>query len=160
MKINFTNQSPCRRVFLITAGAVVGTGLLPFAWSGTPANAHVIEVVKSPFCGCCAEWVAYLENAGWRVDVKNREDLMPTKGQAGVPTALESCHTAFVDGYVIEGHVPLLAIEKLLVERPDLTGIAVPGMPLDAPGMSGGGMMEVIGFKDGTPTGFYTRVRG
>jgi hypothetical protein len=159
MKTSVTNRWPSRRALLITASAAVGVGLLPVGWSGASANAQVIEVIKSPFCGCCSAWVSYLEQAGWRNDVKNLEDLTAIKLQAGVPTKLESCHTAFVDGYVIEGHVPLLAIEKLLVERPDLTGIAVPGMPPDAPGMSGGGMMEVIGFRDGAPTGVYTRVR-
>lgn len=162
MKNNLTKPFPSRRVFLMTAGAVVavGSGVLAFKGGGSLANARVIRVVKSPDCSCCGEWVTYLERAGWRVDVENRENVEPTKREAGVPVDLESCHTAFVDGYVIEGHVPLPAIEKLLAERPDLTGIAVPGMPADAPGMSGGGMLEVIGFRDGTPTGLYTRARG
>ena len=161
MKNNLIKPFSSRRVFLMTAGAIaaVGAGLLAFGWGGSLANARVIKVVKSPDCSCCGEWVAYLEHAGWRVDVENREDVTPTKREAGVPIDLESCHTAFVDGYVIEGHVPLPAIEKLLAKRPDLTGISVPGMPTDAPGMGGGGELEVFGFKDGTPTGFYTRTR-
>lgn len=154
------NQFFSRRAFLMTAGAAIGVGFLAFEWSGAPAQAHVINVIKSPSCGCCSAWVTYLEHSGWRVEVKNLEDLSTTKRQAGVPMELESCHTAFVDGYVLEGHVPLPAIEKLMAERPDLTGIAVAGMPEDAPGMSGGGVMEVIGFKDGTPAGLFTRARG
>lgn len=159
MKTSVANRWPSRRALLITASAAVGVGLLPFGWSGASANARVIEVIKSPFCGCCGAWVSYLEQAGWRIDVKNLEDLTPIKLQAGVPRDLESCHTAFIDGYVIEGHVPLLAIEKLLAERSNLSGIAVAGMPPDAPGMNGGGIMDVVGFKDGAPTGIYMRVR-
>jgi hypothetical protein len=162
MQNNLTKSVSGRRAFLMWAGSVVafGSGMMAFGWSGTSADAGFIRVVKNPYCGCCDNWVKYLEHAGWSADVVIREDLGPTKRDAGVPEQLESCHTAFVDGYVIEGHVPLPAIEKLLEERPDLAGIAVPGMPDDAPGMSGGGVMEVIGFKNGTPTGLYTSARG
>jgi hypothetical protein len=162
MNNNLVKSVSSRRVFLMWAGSVVAvaSGIYAFGWGGISVKAGFIRVVKNPYCGCCDDWVKYLERAGWTADVVVSEDLEPTKRDAGVPEELESCHTAFADGYVIEGHVPLPAIEKLLTERPDLTGIAVAGMPDDAPGMNGGGMMEVIGFKDGTPTGLYTRARG
>lgn len=150
-----------RRTLLIGGSAIVAGGAAAFILgSGAPADATEMTVVKSPSCGCCSAWVTYLERAGWTITVENRADVTPAKRQAGVPMELAGCHTAFVGGYVVEGHVPLPAIEKLLAERPDLSGIAVPGMPSDAPGMGGGGVQDVLGFKEGAATGLYTRSRG
>jgi hypothetical protein len=95
----------------------------------------LITVYKTPDCGCCVKWVEYLKNEGFEVKAVNRDDLEPIKQRAGVPPAMSSCHTALVDGYVIEGHVPARAIRKLLKERPDTLGLAVPGMPANSPGM-------------------------
>ena len=95
----------------------------------------LITVYKSPNCGCCVKWVEYLQNEGFEVKAVNRDDLSSTKQRAGVPPEMSSCHTALVDGYVIEGHVPAQAIRKLLKERPDTRGLAVPGMPANSPGM-------------------------
>ncbi|MEK6211032.1 MAG: DUF411 domain-containing protein [Pseudomonadota bacterium] len=95
----------------------------------------LITVYKTPSCGCCVKWVEYLRNEGFEVKAVNRDDLEPIKQRAGVPPAMSSCHTALVDGYVIEGHVPAQAIRKLLQERPDTLGLAVPGMPANSPGM-------------------------
>jgi hypothetical protein len=108
--------------------------LLAFA---TPAAAAVIHVVKSPSCGCCAKWVEYLRKAGHRVMVTNA-DPSGAAERLGVPDDLRSCHTASVGKYALEGHVPAADIARLLREKPNAAGIAVPGMPAGSPGMEMG----------------------
>jgi hypothetical protein len=98
-----------------------------------------IVVYKTEGCGCCNGWVEHLQAAGFEVDARNVTDLMSVKRDAGVPAANSSCHTALVDGYVVEGHVPADVIKRLLAERPDIAGVAVPGMPTGSPGMEGSG---------------------
>ncbi len=95
-------------------------------------------VWKSPWCGCCGNWVKHMEHSGYTVEVKEVEDLDAVKKTAGVPESLQSCHTARIDGYTIEGHVPAADIERLLRERPKVDGLAVPGMPSGSPGMENG----------------------
>ena len=102
------------------------------------AAATTIEVVKSPYCGCCTHWVEYLRAEGFEVRVVETEDVTPTARRLGVPDNVRSCHTASVEGYAIEGHVPAADIRRLLSERPDAAGIAVPGMPVGSPGMEQG----------------------
>lgn len=104
------------------------------AFAQTPA----ILVHKDPDCGCCTGWVQHLKNAGFTVTVEETAELQVVRKRLGVPADLASCHTAEVAGYVIEGHVPALAVQKLLKERPDAVGLAVPGMPVGSPGMEGG----------------------
>ncbi|MEN8175496.1 MAG: DUF411 domain-containing protein [Pseudomonadota bacterium] len=94
-------------------------------------------VYKSPSCGCCGKWVDHLKAAGFKVDVENRRDLKPIKTEYGVPRHLQSCHTAKVGDYVVEGHVPADLITRMLEEQPDIKGLAVPGMPMGSPGMEG-----------------------
>jgi hypothetical protein len=94
-------------------------------------------VYKSPTCGCCDGWIEYLQGAGFRVIARDTTDVGAVKRRLGVLPSLESCHTATVAGYVVEGHVPSDAIERLLEERPAIVGIAVPGMPAGSPGMEG-----------------------
>lgn len=103
-----------------------------------PAHAQEITVYKTPSCGYCTKWVDHLAENGFEVTVQSLDDLSPVKTRLGVPQELQSCHTAEIDGYVIEGHVPAADIERLLEERPDATGIAVPGMPVGSPGMEYG----------------------
>lgn len=95
----------------------------------------VMHVTKSPTCGCCEAWVDLARTAGFAVETVDVMDMDSVKNDAGVPRHLQSCHTAMIDGYVIEGHVPFSAIEKLLAERPEVTGISVPGMLAGTPGM-------------------------
>ncbi len=95
----------------------------------------VITVYKSATCGCCANWVEHVRAAGFQVVVHDTTNLAVIKQRSGVPKHLTSCHTALVDGYVIEGHVPADVILRLLRERPELAGVAVPGMPAGSPGM-------------------------
>lgn len=96
-----------------------------------------ILVYKTDGCGCCNGWVEHLQAAGFEVDARNVTDLMSVKLDAGVPTDLSSCHTALVGGYVVEGHVPADVVKRMLAERPEAAGIAVPGMPIGSPGMEG-----------------------
>ncbi|CAN0098027.1 unnamed protein product [Chrysoparadoxa australica] len=92
-------------------------------------------VYKSPTCGCCTEWVEHLRANGFPVQVREPDDLNAVKDRLGVPNDMRSCHTAEIDGYVIEGHVPAADIQRLLRRRPRAKGLAVPGMPLGSPGM-------------------------
>ncbi len=114
--------------------------LLTYLAISIGVNAAEFEVFKSPVCGCCQKWVDALEEAGHTVTVHNQdpEQLNMTKLNFGLPAHLGACHTAIVDGYVVEGHVPLEAIDELLQTKPDLKGIAVPGMPGESLGMEQG----------------------
>jgi hypothetical protein len=108
------------------ASAATGTALPP------------MTVYKDPNCGCCAEWVTHVRKAGFVVTVRDTADMSSVKASFGVPSALESCHTARVGAYAIEGHVPADLIQKLLREQPVARGLAVPGMPQGSPGMEQG----------------------
>jgi hypothetical protein len=105
----------------------------------------------SPTCGCCQNYAPYLQDNGYDVDVNLDEDLATVKSRLGVPAEAEGCHTTTLDGYVIEGHVPVEAIDKLLRERPAVDAIALPGMPTGSPGMSGTkeGPFEILSITDG-----------
>jgi hypothetical protein len=103
--------------------------------SNAAADEPTIQVFKTATCGCCAKWIDHLEGAGFEVEAKDLPDLESLKRENGVPVELTSCHTALVAGYVIEGHVPAADIERLLAERPAISGLAVPEMPLGSPGM-------------------------
>lgn len=96
-----------------------------------------ITVYKTPTCGCCKGWVKAMETAGFKVEVHDLDDLASIKHAAGVPDELQACHTARIGGYVVEGHVPAADIRRLLAERPNVAGIATPGMPMGSPGMEG-----------------------
>ena len=96
-----------------------------------------ITVYKSPTCGCCTKWVSHLEDNGFKVEARNTNNMNKYKQEGGLKPGLGSCHTAFIDGYTIEGHVPASDIKRLLVERPAVKGLTVPGMPMGSPGMEG-----------------------
>ncbi len=97
----------------------------------------VVTVYKSPTCGCCGQWVQHMQANGFRVEVHGVDDVTSIKSRFGVPDMLWSCHTAVVDGYAIEGHVPAEDVKRLLRERPKVRGLAVPGMVPGSPGMAG-----------------------
>jgi hypothetical protein len=127
-----------RREFVrvtVGAGAVVVGGPSLLCALDAPAK---MTVYKSASCGCCKEWVKYMERAGFAVTVVDMNDLSDVKRSSGVPVKLESCHTALVGAYVIEGHVPADLVKKILAEKPAISGLAAPGMPADAPGMGTG----------------------
>ncbi len=94
-----------------------------------------IQVYKNPSCGCCINWVKHLTRNGFSADVTAADNRQPLQSYMGVPADKGACHTAIVEGYFIEGHVPAEDIKRLLKERPDITGLAVPGMPVGSPGM-------------------------
>jgi hypothetical protein len=106
--------------------------------SPAEAESQAILVHKDPNCSCCSGWVRHLRDAGFAVTVEETTDLQPVRRRLGVPADLAACHTAEVDGYVLEGHVPAVAVRRLLEKRPTAIGLAVPGMPAGSPGMEGG----------------------
>jgi hypothetical protein len=111
---------------------------LPALFCGAAARADAlpkIVVTKDPNCGCCAGWVEHLRAAGFTAEVVDSARVNALKARLGIPAALASCHTAEIGRYAIEGHVPAGAIKRLLAERPDAKGLAVPGMPIGSPGM-------------------------
>jgi hypothetical protein len=119
-----------RRQLLGALTMFAAMGVRPRAQKGS-----ALQVYKDPTCGCCSLWVEHLRKAGFSATVTDAEDMSAIKAKHGVPTQARSCHTAIVDGYVIEGHVPAADIQRLLKERPKIVGIAVPGMPIGSPGM-------------------------
>jgi hypothetical protein len=101
-----------------------------------------VTVYKSPTCGCCKEWVDHLKQNGFPVKTTDMQDVQPMKNRLGVPGMLSSCHTAVVDGYVVEGHVPASDVKRLLQNQPNVAGLAVPGMPIGSPGMERGDRVD------------------
>lgn len=123
-----------RRSFVHNILALTGAATLT---SGLQAQTRPqVEVWKDPNCGCCEDWVSHLRANGFTVQVHNSGNTA-ARARLGVPNALGSCHTAQVDGYALEGHVPGRDIQRLLKERPNAIGLAVPGMPIGSPGMDG-----------------------
>ena len=120
-----------RGVLLGSAACTLPSGLL-FA-----ATEPLVTVHRDPSCGCCSGWVQRLQKAGFPTKVLDSTDLDAVKTRLGVPDDLAACHTAEVSGYVIEGHVPALALHRFLADKPYATGLAVPGMPIGSPGMEG-----------------------
>lgn len=114
-------------------GLFLGIALL--STSALAKDDPKIMVYKSPTCGCCTKWVSHLQENGFEVETTDLNDLRMIKSMSGIKPEQASCHTAKVDGYVIEGHVPADDIKRLLAERPDARGLTVPGMPLGSPGM-------------------------
>ncbi len=130
------HTNPTRRALFASASAAILLTALPGAGLGAEDLA-VMEVVKTPTCGCCTVWIDMARASGFEVNVTENADYAGTKKAAGVPRRLVSCHTARIGGYVVEGHVPFDAIRALLRDKPDIVGISVPGMPAASPGMGG-----------------------
>ena len=162
---------------LVTSAALVYAGSSDVERSVTPpgqpavvpalvpaevaAAKPTVHVWKDPTCGCCAGWVEHLRAAGYPVEVEDTPDLGAVKRAKGIPRPLTSCHTATVDGYVIEGHVPADVIDRVLAERPDVAGLAVPGMPIGSPGMEVPGQApvhyEIVAFTSAGENNVYDR---
>ncbi len=115
----------------------VALALVAFACSESENTADEVVVYKSPTCGCCTKWENHLAENGFRVRSEKRADMAAVKDANQVPTEARACHTALVGGYIIEGHVPAADIERLLREKPNIRGLAVPNMPMGSPGMEG-----------------------
>lgn len=111
---------------------------------------NAITIYRSPTCGCCKEYEAYLEAAGWRVEVFELADMSAKKVALGVPEAAWSCHTSVLGDYIVEGHVPIEIMERLMREKPAIKGLALPDMPPGAPGMGTAkeGPLHVVSFDD------------
>ena len=106
--------------------------------AGAPAadpSLPLVTVHKHPSCGCCVLWVEHMQAAGFRVEVRNIDNMEPVKSRLGVPVGKGSCHTAEVGGYFVEGHVPAEDIKRLLAQKPSAKGLVLPGMPMGSPGM-------------------------
>lgn len=136
------------RSYAITRRATLALLLATVALPARAAALPQVVVHKDPNCGCCQQWAEHLTAAGFPVEVKARNDMVALKASLGVPGDLESCHTAVVAGYVIEGHVPSAAILRLLEQKPAAIGLSAPGMPAGSPGMEGGApeIFEVVLF--------------
>lgn len=132
--------NPLKRALSWFATILILGGLL-VACNRTHADSETtlpeVVVFKSPTCGCCSDWVAHLEQNGFSVRTTELADVTPIKDRFGVPVGMRSCHTAVVDEYAVEGHVPADDIKRLLRERPSVAGLAVAGMPQGSPGMDG-----------------------
>jgi hypothetical protein len=139
------------RLLMLTAGLLIGV---------TAAGAEPVDVkmYKNPQCGCCEEYAKYLRQHGFNVTVTPTHNMSMISRQRGVPEELAGCHTMLIGGYVVEGHVPVGALNKLLAERPKIRGISLPGMPEGSPGMSGvkTAPLEIMEISDGPPK-IYTR---
>ena len=118
-------------IIIFSAAALTSMG----AGAAQRSQQPVIEVFKSPTCGCCSQWIDHMRANGFTVRATNRDDMTAVKASHRVPDQVQSCHTGVVDGYVIEGHVPAADVHRLLKERPAVAGVAVPGMPIGSPGM-------------------------
>lgn len=138
-----------RTLYILPIGAVVAAlAVLLITWSGRRATPGIAEVVgmpgtrivvfTDPGCQCCNRWETHLRTAGFTVESRTADDLRAKRRELGVPPSVRSCHTAVVDGYVIEGHVPADVIIRLLKTRPAVAGLVVPGMPVGSPGMTDG----------------------
>jgi hypothetical protein len=149
-----------RRTWIRTAaagGAVLLVGTPSFALGARPIR---MVIYKSPTCGCCKKWVDHVKAAGFTTEVHDVDDVTPIKKKHGLPDELASCHTALVEGYVIEGHVPADLVQKLLKQKPALAGLAAPGMPMGSPGMEVGGQKDpydIIAFDRKGKTSVYAR---
>lgn len=126
-----------RILIAAVAGIAATAGYFTLGSISTEAEPIAITVYKTPTCGCCTNWIKHLEANGFEAEVHDLQDLTPIKQQAGLQPELASCHTATVGDYAIEGHVPAADIKRLLEERPQARGLAVPGMPMGSPGMEG-----------------------
>jgi hypothetical protein len=136
----------------------VASGSAPSAPTPIVTAAREVTVYRSPSCSCCHEWEAYMTAHGFTVRSVPMDDMAAVKRERGLPQAAWSCHTAVIDGYVVEGHVPIEAIETMLANRPAIDGIALPGMPAGSPGMAGQreGPLEVLAISDGVTSPFGT----
>lgn len=126
-----------RRTLLTSAAALAAVSTLPvLAQAPSPNTLPVMQVWKDPNCGCCNDWVEYLRRDGFRIQTFDTGNTA-MRQRLGLPVKYGSCHTALIGGYVVEGHVNAREIRRILSERPEALGLAVPGMPVGSPGMDG-----------------------
>ncbi len=136
-KRNQSPQTTANNQWIIWSGFLATVLAVLVMLAAQQTVAADIVVYKSPTCGCCGKWVEHMEKAGFSVDVENMRDVAPIKRELGIPGRMQSCHTAKVGDYFVEGHVPADLVKRLLADKPDIKGLAVPGMPMGSPGMEG-----------------------
>jgi hypothetical protein len=123
-------------------------------------NLPVVTVYKNSTCGCCNDWISHLQSNGFQVEAHDVGNMLEYKQRARLGAGMGSCHTAFVDGYAVEGHVPAKDIKRMLLEKPDISGLTVPQMPVGSPGMEVEGeaaeAFQVISYKDGEEVEVFT----
>lgn len=144
-----SRRSALRLPVAIVGVAIFNQPLRALARSGP----NQITIWKNPDCGCCGEWVAHLRKSGFEVVIHDVKDTAPIRQKLGLPDKFGSCHTAQLGGYVLEGHVPAQELRRLLREKPNARGLAVPGMPMGSPGMEMGSTRDaydvLLVLKDG-----------
>ena len=147
------------KTMIVIGVLIAGVSVLFFAQPATKAGAVEMVVYKSPSCKCCDKWVDHMRDAGYKVTTRDDNNMDSIKSTYGIMPGLRSCHTAVVEGYVVEGHVPADDIKRLLQERPAVAGLAAPGMPMGSPGMEGPykDPYNIIAFDRNGRTTIYAR---
>jgi hypothetical protein len=125
------------RKSVIAVSAATVLGVAGYLSLGTAVQAEEVTLYKNPQCGCCEAYADYLRENGFDVTVKPTHELVTMSRAAGIPDDFQGCHLAFIDDYVVSGHVPVATVDRLLSERPDIKGVTLPGMPMGSPGMGG-----------------------
>ena len=150
-----------RQLSLASLGLGILLALGANVWMAAQAPKPQMTVYKSSTCGCCSKWVEHMQANGFDVKAIDVDDIDKVKRERGVPADAASCHTAIVNGYIVEGHVPADAVMKVLKEKPAIAGIAVPGMPMGSPGMEvPGGQKEafnIVAFDKAGKTSIYQK---
>ena len=134
--MHIPTQSKRQSLRTLVASALLGLATLGGVPTAVAAEDEVV-MYKDPNCGCCGKWAEHMREHGFKVKEVATTEMGQVKGEAGVPQALGSCHTAKVGGYVVEGHVPAADVRRMLTEKPAVAGISAPGMPMGSPGMEG-----------------------
>ena len=134
--MNIPAQLKRKSLRTLVAGALLTLATLGRFSTALAADDEVV-MYKDPNCGCCGKWAEHMREHGFKVKEVATTQMGQVKGEAGVPQALGSCHTARVGGYVVEGHVPAADVRRMLTEKPAIAGISAPGMPMGSPGMEG-----------------------
>ncbi|MAE42817.1 hypothetical protein CMO93_03525 [Candidatus Woesearchaeota archaeon] len=152
-KINFIILGIFLVSVLVVSGCASNNGTTDL---NNAVSGEKITVFKSPTCGCCIGWVAEMRKSGYNIEVKEMNDMSSIRSKYNIPSNMQSCHTAVVGDYFIEGHVPIEAVNKLLTEKPDVDGIALPRMPAGSPGMPGvkNSVWTIYTLNDGSSTNF------
>ncbi len=155
-------MSAKNRNFLLIAAAVIAVGLLGFGVFSDSEGAEKLLVYKTPSCGCCGKWIEHMQAAGYEVEVSDIDDLTAIKNIHRIPGQIRTCHTAIVNGYAVEGHVPSEFVDRLLAEKPKVAGIGVAGMPIGSPGMEGGHFesYDVLAFNKSGEVAVFGHVEG
>lgn len=122
-------------IFAALSAVVLAAGV--YFTNASLALAEDVTLYKNPQCGCCEAYADYLRENGFKVTVRPTHELAAMSRDAGIPDDFQGCHLAFIDDYVVSGHVPVATVNRLLSERPDIKGVTLPGMPMGSPGMTG-----------------------